>query len=201
MNLRRHIMTNNSGQTLVYKRVSSFEQNLARQEYLEDGADKVFTDKVSSVKERPQLERLLAYAREGDLIRVHSIDRFARSVKDLKIMIDDLLAKGVSVEFVSESLTFTPDTANNLYADVLLSVLGSIYEFERKMMLIRQAEGIAKAKANGKYKGRKRILTDTQMTEIQERIDLGVPVTKIAEAYKVSRATIYAELKRLEDAS
>lgn len=201
MNLRRHIMTNHSGQTLAYKRVSSFEQNLARQEYLEDGADKVFTDKVSSVKERPQLERLLAYAREGDLIRVHSIDRFARSVKDLKIMIDDLLAKGVSVEFVSESLTFTPDTANNLYADVLLSVLGSIYEFERKMMLIRQAEGIAKAKVDGKYKGRQRILTDTQVTEIQERIDLGVPVARIARIYKVSRATIYAELKRLEDAS
>ena len=201
MNPRRHIMTTNSGQTLVYKRVSSFEQNLARQEYLEDGADKVFTDKVSSVKERPQLERLLAYAREGDLIRVHSIDRFARSVKDLKIMIDDLLSKGVSVEFVSESLTFTPDTANNLYADVLLSVLGSIYEFERKMMLIRQAEGIAKAKANGKYKGRKRILTDEQVNEIQERIDLGVPVTRLARIYKVSRATIYAELKRLEDAS
>lgn len=189
-------MTDNHGQTLVYKRVSSFEQNLARQDYLEDGADKVFTDKVSSVKERPQLERLLAYAREGDLIRVHSIDRFARSVKDLKIMIDDLLAKGVSVEFVSENLKFTPNTDNNLYADVLLSVLGSIYEFERKMMLIRQAEGISKAKAAGKYKGRKRILTDKQVAEIQERIDLGVPVARIARMYKVSRATIYAEIQK-----
>lgn len=96
-------MSNLSGQTLAYKRVSSYEQNLARQDYLEDGADKVFTDKVSSVMERPQLERLLAYAREGDLLRVHNIDHFARSVKDLKIIIDELLAKGVSVEFVSES--------------------------------------------------------------------------------------------------
>lgn len=192
-------MSNRTGQTLAYKRVSSFEQNLARQDYLETDADKVFTDKVSSVKERPELERLLAYAREGDLIRVHSIDRFARSVKDLKIMIDDLLGKGVSVEFVSENLKFTPDTENNLYADVLLSVLGSIYEFERKMMLIRQAEGIATAKEAKKYKGRKRILSDDQVAEIKERIKLGVPVARIARIYKVSRATIYAELKRVED--
>lgn len=192
-------MSNRTGQTLAYKRVSSFEQNLARQDYLETDADKVFTDKVSSVKERPELERLLAYAREGDLIRVHSIDRFARSVKDLKIMIDDLLEKGVSVEFVSENLKFTPDTENNLYADVLLSVLGSIYEFERKMMLIRQAEGISKAKAAGKYKGRKRILSDDQVAEIKERIKLGVPVARIARIHKVSRTTIYAELKRAED--
>lgn len=190
-------MSNRNGQTLAYKRVSSFEQNIARQDYLDTNADKVYTDKVSSVKERPELERLLAYAREGDLIRVHSIDRFARSVKDLKIMIDDLLGKGVSVEFVSESLKFTPDTQDNLYADVLLSVLGSIYEFERKMMLIRQAEGIAKAQGEGKYKGRKRILNDQQVTEIKERINLGVPVARLARIYKVSRATIYAELKRL----
>lgn len=189
-------MNNPNGQILAYKRVSSYEQNLARQDYLDEGADKVFTDKVSSFKERPQLERLLTYAREGDKIRVHSIDRFARSVKDLKIMIDDLLAKDVSVEFVSENLTFSPDTENNLYADVLLSVLGSIYEFERKMMLIRQAEGIEKAKAAGKYKGRKRILTDKQVHEIKEKVELGVPVARLARKYSVSRATIYAELNR-----
>lgn len=189
-------MKKSTGQILAYKRVSSYEQNLARQDYLEKDADKVFTDKVSSFKERPQLERLLSYAREGDKIRVHSIDRFARSVKDLKIMIDDLLAKDVSVEFVSENLTFSPDTENNLYSDVLLSVLGSIYEFERKIMLIRQAEGIEKAKAAGKYKGRKRILTDEQVDEIINKIDLGVPVARLARLYSVSRATVYSEINR-----
>jgi hypothetical protein len=104
------------------------------------------------------LEGVHAHALEDDLIRVRNIDHFARSVKEFKIMIDDLQAKGVSVEFVSENITLTHNTADNLYVDVLLSVLGSIYEFERKMVLIRQAEGIANAKESGKYNGRKCIL-------------------------------------------
>lgn len=185
-----------AGQTLAYKRVSTYEQNLDRQDYLDEGADKVFTDKVSSFKERPQLERLLTYAREGDLIRVHSIDRFARSVKDLKIMIDDLLAKGVSVEFVSEGLKFTPDSEENIYADIMLSVLGSIYEFERKMMLIRQAEGIAKAKAEGKYKGRQKIeLTAEQRSNLSEWLEAGVPKARIAKKLGISRSRLYEELR------
>lgn len=183
-----------TGQVLAYKRVSSFEQNLARQDYLDEGADKVFTDKVSSVKERPELDRLLSYAREGDLIRVHSIDRFARSVKDLKIMIDEMLGKGVAVEFVSENLKFTPNSDDNLYSDVLLSVLGSIYEFERKMMLIRQAEGIAKAKAKGVYKGRAPKLDASQIAAARARIADGVPKAQVARDFGVSRQTLYRSL-------
>lgn len=173
------------GQILAYKRVSTIEQNIERQDYLDEDADKVFIDKVSSTKECPRLQRMLAYAREGDVIRVHSIDRFARSVKGLEIMIDELIAKGVSVEFVSENLKFHARHRNNVYADVLLSVLGSIYEFERKMMLIRQAERIAKAKAAGKFRGRIRTLTDEQVHEIREKIDLGVPIARIARMYSV----------------
>lgn len=190
MNTKKH-----TGQTLAYKRVSTYEQNIARQDYLDEGADRVFTDKVSSVKERPELERLLSYAREGDLIRVHSIDRFARSVKDLKIMIDDLLAKGVSIEFASENMTFTPNGDANVYADVMLSVLGAIYEFERKMMLIRQAEGLAKSRANGKLAGREPMFTSEQVEEMRALRESELPVSVIARRFETSRTSVYRALR------
>lgn len=183
-------MTKHQGQTLVYKRVSTIEQKMERQDYLDEGADRVFEDRVSSVAQRPQLEELKRYARAGDLIRVHSIDRFARDLKHLKIMIDEFLAKGVSIEFCSENLKFTPDSDENVYSDIVLSVLGAIYEFERKMMLIRQAEGIAKAKANGKFAGRVPQLTREQVTLVRKRVNDGVPKTVVARDMGVSRQTI-----------
>jgi len=188
-------MTNNKGQTLVYKRVSTVDQNMERQDYLDEGADRVFEDRVSSVADRPQLEALKTYAREGDLIRVHSIDRFARDLKQLKIMIDELLEKGVSVEFCSENLKFEPRSEKNVYSDIVLSVLGAIYEFERKMMLIRQAEGIAKAKAQGKYAGRAPQLTREQVTLARKRVSEGVPKSVVARDMGVSRPTIGRAMK------
>lgn len=184
-------MTNDRGQTLVYKRVSTIEQKMERQDYLDEGADRVFEDHVSSVADRPQLEALKTYAREGDLIRVHSIDRFARDLKHLRIMIDELLARGVSIEFCSENLKFSPDSEKNVYSDIVLSVLGAIYEFERKMMLIRQAEGIAKAKAKGTYNGRRPQLTREQVNTARERVKNGVPKSVVARDMGVSRQTIF----------
>lgn len=188
-------MTQHIGQVLAYIRVSSEDQNEDRQLDLAEQADKVFREKASSAKARPELARLLDYAREGDLIKVWSIDRFARSLRDLKNMVYELTEKGVSIEFVSERLTFAPKDEGNMYSELMLNLLGSIYEFERKMLLQRQKEGIAKAKAAGKYRGRAKVLTKQQVADASARIALGVPKAQVARDPSVSRQTLYRALE------
>ena len=148
------------GQRVGYLRVSTVDQNTDRQL---DGIalDKVFTDKTSGKDtNRPELTRALEYVREGDTLVVHSMDRLARNLEDLRRIVREFTGKGVRVEFVKESLTFTgEDSAMNT---LLLSMLGAVAEFERSIILERQREGIAIAKAAGKYKGRKAALSQDQ---------------------------------------
>lgn len=191
-------MTKRIGQTLAYIRVSSEDQNDDRQHDIAATADKVFREKASSSKDRPELQRLLDYARDGDQIIVWSIDRFARSLRDLKNMVYDLTRKGVSIEFVSERLIFSPSGDGNLYSELMLNLLGSIYEFERKMLLQRQKEGIAKAKAAGKYKGRAKALSSEQVSEARSRIALQVPKAVVARDLGVSRSTLYRALAEVQ---
>lgn len=172
-----------------YKRVSTVDQNTARQlEGVE--VDKLFEDKASGKSaDRPQLVAALDYVREGDVLVVHSMDRLARNLEDLRSIVRDLTGRGVQVQFVKEGLTFTgEDSAMNV---LLLSLLGSVAEFERSMILERQREGIAIAKAAGKYKGRKAALTDEQADELRTRRAAGESVAALSREYGISRQSVY----------
>lgn len=152
--------------------------------------DKVFTDEASGKDtNRPELARAIEYVREGDTLLVHSMDRLARNLEDLRRVVRKLTSKGVRVEFVKESLAFTGD--DSPMNTLLLSMLGAVAEFERSMILERQREGIAIAKAAGKYKGRKASLSPDQSTELRQQLAAGESVTALAAEYGVSRQTVY----------
>ena len=182
-----------SGQTVGYVRVSSAGQNDARQL---DGLslDKTFTDKVSGKDtQRPQLQALLEFVRDGDTVLVHSLDRLARSLKDLEEIVTSLTGRGVTVSFVSQGMTFTgQDSPMNT---LMLQMLGAVAQFERSLILERQREGIAIAKTQGVYKGRKASLDAAQVAQLKGLIDGGMPKAQAAVKLGVSRATVYAYLK------
>lgn len=140
---------------LGYVRVSTVEQNEARQLVTMEKyeVEKVFTEKVSAKDtNRPQLQELLDYVREGDTVVIHDFSRLARSTKDLLNIIDILENKKVKLISIKEKLdTSTPA------GKLMVTMLGAIYEFERANLLERQKDGIAVAKKEGKYKGRKKI--------------------------------------------
>src|SRR5688572_12374949 len=142
------------GQRIGYIRVSSFEQNTDRQlENLE--VDRVFTDKVSGKDtNRPALEELLRFAREGDVVIIHSMDRLARNLDDLRKLVQHFTKKKIRVEFIKEDLSFTGE--DSPMAQLMLSVMGAFAEFERALIAERQREGIELAKQRGAYKGRKK---------------------------------------------
>jgi DNA invertase Pin-like site-specific DNA recombinase len=183
-----------TGQRIGYKRVSTVDQNTGRQL---DGVavGKVFEDKASGKNTaRPQLQAALEFCREGDTLVVHSMDRLARNLSDLRLLVNQLTARGVAVEFVKEHLTFTGE--DSPMSNLLLSMLGAVAEFERALILERQREGIALAKADGKYKGRKRTLSKAQVTDLCTRAASG-EVSKVALAgeFGISRETLYQYLK------
>ena len=175
-----------------YCRVSSLDQNIERQL---DGIqlDKVFTDKASGKDtNRPQLQAALEYLRDGDLFMVHSMDRLARSLDDLRQIVRGLTEKGVQVQFVKEGLTFTGE--DKPMSNLLLSMLGAVAEFERSMIRERQREGIELAKKRGVYKGRKPSLTAAQIAEIRKRVRAGEKKARLAAEYRISRQTLYSAL-------
>ena len=176
-----------------YTRVSTEAQNLDRQL---DGiaVDKVFADKVSGKNtQRPKLEEMLNYIRDGDTIIVHSMDRLARNLDDLRRLVRDLTGRGVRVQFVKENLTFSGD--DSPMATLLLSIMGSFAEFERALIRERQMEGIAQAKKRGVYTGRRKALTEEQVIDIRDRIDAGETKAALAREYGVSRETLYQHLR------
>ncbi len=178
------------GQRIGYQRVSTVDQNTDRQlDNVE--LDKVFTDKASGKDtNRPELARAMDYAREGDTLVVHSMDRLARNLEDLRRIVRELTGQGIKVEFVKENLTFTGE-ADSAMNTLLLSMLGAVAEFERSMILERQREGIALAKAAGKYKGRKAALNAEQVDQLRARLAAGEAVTALARDFGISRQTVY----------
>jgi len=184
------------GHRIGYIRVSSFDQNPERQlEQVE--VSKVFTDKASGKDtERPALEELLAFVREGDTVVVHSMDRLARNLDDLRRLVQQLTKRGVRIEFVKECLTFTGE--DSPMANLLLSVMGAFAEFERALIRERQREGIALAKQRGAYRGRKKALSTEQVEELQSRASAGEQKAKLAREYGISRETLYQYLKTTE---
>ena len=138
-----------------YIRISTTDQNTARQEFLMEqlGVDEVYIDRMSGKNtNRPQLQKMMAYVRRGDTVIVESISRFARNTRDLLELVEQLAAKGV--EFVSKKEAIDTATPAGKF---MLTVFGAVAELEREYILQRQREGVAIAKANGVYKGRKPI--------------------------------------------
>lgn len=181
------------GQRIGYIRVSSLDQHTDRQ--LEGiPVDRAFTDKISGKDtNRPQLQEMLAFVREGDTVVVHSMDRLARNLDDLRRTVRVLTEKGVAVEFIHERLTFTGD--DTPMAILLLSVMGAFAEFERALIRERQMEGIALAKQRGAYKGRKKSLSEATVTELRQRLNMGITKAQVAREFGVSRETLYQYLR------
>ena len=178
-----------------YIRVSTQEQNAARQEVLMEslGVDEVYIDRMSGKNsDRPELKKMVEYVRQGDTVIVESISRFARNTRDLLELVERLTAKGV--EFVSKKEAIDTTTPTGKF---MLTVFGAVAELEREYILQRQQEGIAIAKAQGKYKGRRPIeYPDFQkvaaawkrgeLTAVQAMRKLGM-----------SKATFYRKIKNI----
>lgn len=184
-----------TGQRVGYVRVSTLDQNIERQ--LEDvPVDRTFIDRASGKDtNRPELTAMIAYVREGDTVLVHSMDRLARNLDDLRRIVKGLTGKGVRVTFQKEALTFTGE--DSPMSTLLLSVMGAMAEFERALILERQREGIAIARRKGLYKGRKRALTPDQVSEVADLVATGQPKASIARHFDVTRQTLYRYLQGL----
>lgn len=181
---------------IAYTRVSTIEQNETRQvESLEKhNIDKWFSEKVSAKDtNRPQLQAMIDFVREGDTIFIHDFSRIARSVTDLLNIIETLKAKNVKLVSMKENINTDTPTGK-----LMLTMIAAINEFERNNLLERQREGIAIAKRDGKYKGRKRItVPDEQWSELYtlyQRRDINK--VRFAELLKISRPTLDRLLKQ-----
>ncbi|CBL45379.1 Site-specific recombinase [gamma proteobacterium HdN1] len=181
------------GHRIGYIRVSSFDQNPERQ--LEGAlVDRVFTDKASGKDtHRPQLNALQEFVREGDTVVVHSMDRLARNLDDLRHLVHGFTQRGIRVEFVKEHLAFTGE--DSPMANLMLSVMGAFAEFERALIRERQREGIALAKQRGAYKGRKKSLDAAQASTLLQRLANGEQKTALAREFGISRETLYQYLR------
>jgi DNA invertase Pin-like site-specific DNA recombinase len=179
-----------------YARTSSVAQvaglEAQERELRAAGCDKIFSEQVSSVAQREQLEQALDYVREGDSFTVTKLDRLARSVIDLLAIVDRLEAKKVSLRVLSMSGTQPLDTSTAT-GRLMLAVIGAVGQAEREAMLERQREGIAKAKQEGRYKGR----VPTARRQAAEIIRLkteGVRPSEIASRLGIGRASVYRVL-------
>lgn len=172
-----------------YARTSTVEQvaGLEAQErdLKAEGAKKIFSERISSVGRRPELEATLDFLREGDTLVVTKLDRLARSVEDLVRIVRSLGDKGVTLRVVQIGLDTSTPTGK-----LMLNLLGSIAEFERDLMLDRQREGIARAKAEGKYKGRKPTAR-AKKAEIQALAARGLSKARIAEQLAISERSVF----------
>jgi DNA invertase Pin-like site-specific DNA recombinase len=177
------------GLTVGYLRVSSCDQNPERQL---DGVrlDKTFTDRASGKDtKRPELAAALAFIREGDTLIVHSMDRLARNLDDLRGIVRELTARGVRVQFIREALTFTGE--DSPLSNLLLSVLGAVAQFERDLIRERQREGVELAKRRGAYKGGKPKFSLAQANMLGLRLAAGESPSRLAKEFNVHRQTIY----------
>ena len=177
-----------------YARTSTVDQMAGFEAQLREltvaGCEKIFQEQVSSIALRAQLQAAIEFVRVGDVLVVTKIDRLARSVSDLLTIIQTLEQKKVGVRVLNLGMDTQTPTGK-----LMLTVLGGIAQFEREIMLERQREGVAKAKTEGKYKGRKPIASDRQQAVIRLATE-GLPKAKIAKQLKIGEATIYRILKK-----
>lgn len=173
-----------------YIRVSAEDQNPQRQlEAIQ--ADKLFIDKSSGKNtDRPEFQSLINFIREGDTLIVHSMDRLARNLDDLRQIVQNLVKKGIHVQFVKENITFTGD--DSPISLLTLSIMGAFAEFERSILKERQREGIEIAKKRGKYKGGKsKTLKPLQIEELKIKASQGLSKKFLASQYNLTPRTIY----------
>lgn len=185
-----------------YIRVSTEEQNTIRQEILmkDLGVERVYMDKASGKSRtgRPQLEAMMDFVREGDVVIVESISRFARSTRDLLTLVEQLTEKGVG--FVSQKESIDTNTPQGKF---MLTVFGAMAELEREQTLQRQREGIAAAKAAGKYKGRKPIeIEDSLVKSVHDQwYKREITTSHAVKLLNVSRNTFYRRMWDYEDSA
>jgi len=173
-----------------YRRISSATQSMQRQDL--EGCDKVFEEAVTGAKrDRPQLNAMLDWIREGDEVRVHSIDRLARDLRDLQNIVSTILDKGAQVTFIKEQLKFSADE-DDKYSKLQLQLMGAFAEFERSIIKERQLEGIEKAKQQGRYTGRKATIDSSEVIAMRSQ---GMGATAIAKELGIGRASVYRILE------
>ena len=177
------------GQSVGYIRVSTLDQREDRQlEGVElEGGFRAHTGGTDTT--RPQLTALLSFVREGDTVVCHSMDRLGRNLDDLRKLVFSLTERGIKVEFRKENLVFTGE--DSPMANLLLSVMGAIAEFERQLIRERQREGIALAKKRGVYKGRPATLGADAVASLVKRLDSGERPSVVARDLGVSRMTLH----------
>ena len=186
---------------VAYIRVSTVEQNEARQleAMKQHGIEKYFTEKVSAKDmNRPQLQAMLDFVREGDTVYIHDFSRLARSVKDLLAIVELLNSKNVTLVSNKEQIDSSTPTGK-----LMLTMIGAIAEFERQNMLDRQREGIAIAKREGKYKGRKPIEIEDDIFKAQYDRYMNREISKVelAKILKISRPTLDKMIKEYKQVS
>lgn len=179
-----------------YARTSTLEQDAGLKAQERDlkaaGCDRVFAEQVSSVAERDQLEAAIDYLRDGDSLVVTKLDRLARSMRDLIAIKDRIEARGAGLRILAMNLDTTTATGK-----LMLNVLGSVAEFEREMMLERQREGIAKAKAEGKYRGRAPTAR-AKAGEVEAMLAAGESPTDVARKLGIGRSSVYRAMTDLK---
>ena len=175
-----------------YIRVSTVDQNTERQ-LAEIELDKIFTDKCSGKdRDRPALTECLQFVREGDVLYVHDFSRLARNTIDLVNTVKELRERGVAVHFVKENLNTEKDNPMSAF---MLTVMGAVAQLERDNMLERQREGIAIAKAKGKFKGRQPVVNAAMIERIKKRLDQHATGVEIQRELGISSATYYRAKK------
>ena len=185
-----------TGKRIGYIRVSTTDQNPDRQ--LEGiQIDKKFIDYASAGStNRPQLQSMLEFVREDDIVIVHSMDRLARNLMDLRTLVSGLVARKVQVQFMKENMQF--NGADSSMATLLLSIMGAFAEFEHSFIRERQKEGIAIAKKAGKFRGGQTKLTSEKMVRIKEMLQNKRRKSDIARELGVSRMSIYNYIAAME---
>lgn len=180
-----------------YARTSTTDQNAGFEAQIKElelvGCEKIFSEQVSSIAIRPQLKAAIDFVREGDRLVVTKIDRLARSVADLLEIIKILERKKVGIRILNLGMDTETPTGK-----LMLTVLAGVAQFEREIMLERQREGVAKAKAAGKYKGRKPIASNLQ-NEVIRLITEGGTKVAVAKQLGIGEATVYRILKNTKN--
>jgi DNA invertase Pin-like site-specific DNA recombinase len=187
-----------TGKRIGYIRVSTVDQNPDRQLEGVD-LDKKFIDYASAKStDRPQLKAMLDFVREDDIVIVHSMDRLARNLFDLRKLVDNLVSQKIQVHFIKENLKF--DGKDSPMSTLLLSLMGAFAEFEYAFIHERQLEGIAIAKKQGKFKGGPKKLNAEKIEQMKKELKTRKSKSRIAEELGISRQTFYKYLEELKKA-
>lgn len=175
----------------IYRRVSTTDQKSDRQL---PGliADREFEDKLTGKHtDRPQLQAMLTMLRPGDVIHCHELSRLARNTRDLLDLVEHITALGATIKFHKENMTFNPDSENDPFQNLMVTMLAALSAFERELIVQRVREGVAIAKAKGKYKGRSSKFTAAQLDQIRSEFDETPNKVSLAKHWGISRGYLY----------